>query len=66
MLDAGPFFLILSRVQVVFEGFKKEMLGAHSRSMSQKGAPGSDPHHLAALPNPAGTAGAALPPPAAT
>ena len=55
---------------MVFEGFKKEMLGAHSRSLSQKWAPGSD--HLAALPNPAGTTGAAgtactaPPPPAAT
>ena len=54
-------------MQVVFEGFKKEMLGAHSRSMSQKWASGSD--LLAALPNPAGTAGTAgapPPPPAAT
>ena len=51
-------------MQVVFEGFKKEMLAAHSRSMSQKWAPGSD--LLAALPTPAGTAGTTPPPPAAT
>ena len=51
-------------MQVVFEGFKKEMLAAHSRSMSQKWAPGSD--LLAALPTPAGgPIGTTPPPPAA-